>query len=235
MARCGVASRRACETLIEQGRVKVNGQVVRRPGTKIMPSRDRVEVDGRVLSPPDRFVYVALHKPRGFVTTVRDPQGRPTVMDLVTDVPTRLYPVGRLDADTEGLLILTNDGRLAHRLMHPRYRVGKRYRVTVEGAVGDDALNQLAQGVMLEDGMTAPARVRVVSRGPRRSVLELTLVEGRKRQVRRMCRHVGHPVVRLVRVAVGPVALGSLPVGDYRRLTATEVQRLLRAADISGS
>lgn len=234
MARCGVASRRACETTIAEGRVRVNGRVVREPGTKIDPATDRVEVDGRILTPPEELVYIALHKPRGYVTTVHDPQGRPTVMDLVQDAGARVYPVGRLDADSEGLLLLTSDGRLAHRLMHPRYGVEKRYRVTVQGTVSDEALQMLAEGVPLEDGMTAPARVRLLARGGRRSVLEITLSEGRKRQVRRMCRHVGHPVVRLVRTAVGPVELGALPPGACRRLTDAEVARLRRAAGLTG-
>lgn len=229
MARCGVASRRACEAIIEQGRVKVNGRVVTQPGTKVRPATDRVEVDGRVIRPPRAFLYYMINKPQGYVTTVRDPQGRPTVMDIVADIDARLYPVGRLDADTEGLLLLTNDGALANKLMHPRYQVGKRYRVTVRGDISDGALRQLADGVPLEDGMTAPARVRLLKRDHRRSVIDLTLFEGRNRQVRRMCRHVGHPVIALVRTALGPLQLGGVAPGAYRSLTTEEVKRLRRA------
>lgn len=229
MARCGVASRRACELLISEGRVKVNGRVVTQPGTKIDPAADRVEVDGRVLRPPRTFVYYIINKPRGYVTTVRDPQGRPTVMDIVAHVKERVYPVGRLDADTEGLLVLTNDGALANKLMHPRYQVGKRYRATVRGHIGDDALRRLAVGVPLEDGMTAPAKVRLISREQRRSIIELTLFEGRNRQVRRMCAYVGHPVIALLRTSMGPLQLSGLAPGSYRPLTADEVRRLRRA------
>lgn len=229
MARCGVASRRASEALIAAGRVKVNGVTVTRPGTTIDSASDRVEVDGRLIRPPRRLQYVILNKPCGYVTTVRDPQGRPTVMDLIKDVDDRLYPVGRLDIDTEGLLLLTNDGRLANQLTHPRYEVGKRYRVTVQGSVDDETMRRLANGVELEDGLTAPARVRLVARGRSRSTIELTLIEGRNRQVRRMCQHVGHPVVSLRRVAFGPIELGTLPLGTYRHLTRAEVDRLRRA------
>lgn len=234
MARCGVASRRACEVLIEHGRVKVNGITVTQPGTKVNPAKDRVEVDGCVIRPQRNLRYVMLNKPRGYVTTVSDPQGRPTVMDLVVDIEERLYPVGRLDADTEGLLLLTNDGWLANKLMHPRYEVAKRYRVTVRGAVDNEKLRQLADGVPLEDGMTAPARVRLIARSRHQSTMELTLIEGRNRQVRRMCQHVGHPVIALQRVAIGPVNLGTLPAGAFRHLTAAELNQLRRAVRYAG-
>lgn len=229
MARCGVASRRASEMLIEAGRVTVNGVTVTRPGTTVDADVDRVEVDGRLIRPPSNLQYVMLNKPRGYVTTARDPQGRPTVMDLVKDIENRLYPVGRLDVDTEGLLLLTNDGHLANKLMHPRYEIGKRYNVTVRGSVDDETLRRLADGVELEDGKTAPARVLLLSRGRDRSIFELTIVEGRNRQVRRMCRHVGHPVIKLRRIAVGPVKLGALPPGTYRHLSNDEVHQLRRA------
>lgn len=214
--------------------MRVNGVVVTALGVKVDPEADVVEVDGRVVRPQQRLRYLALNKPRGYVTTVHDPQGRPTVMDLLAGVTERVFPVGRLDADTEGLLLLTNDGELAHRIMHPRFQVEKRYRATVAGAVGDEALRLLARGVPLEDGLTAPARVRLVSRTPQRSVVELAILEGRKRQVRRMFQYVGHPVLRLVRLAVGPVRLGHLPVGAWRDLTAAELAALRRATGLGG-
>src|SRR5690625_4539706 len=179
MARSGVASRRASERLILAGRVAVNGETVTTLGTKIDAARDVVTVDGRVVAPEATRHYFAVHKPAGCVTTVRDPRGRPTVMELAPDVDARLYPVGRLDAPTTGLLLLTNDGALAHRLMHPSYEVPKRYRAVVRGFVSDDAVRRLREGVRLEDGMTAPAEVRILRRDVRRSALEITLIEGR--------------------------------------------------------
>ncbi|HEY8416728.1 MAG TPA: pseudouridine synthase [Limnochordales bacterium] len=232
MARCGVASRRACETLIALGRVQVNGRTVTEPGFKVDPDRDEVRVDGRVIRPASDFRYIMLHKPAGYVTTVTDPQGRPTVMALVP-ADRRLFPVGRLDLDTEGLLLLTDDGALAHRLTHPRYGVPKIYQARVAGAVSEEALSRLRQGVLLEDGPTAPARVRLLRQDADGALLEIELKEGRKRQVRRMCQAVGHPVLYLKRVAFGPLRLGRLPKGRYRPLTPAEVEALKRAAGLS--
>lgn len=219
--------------MIEQGRVRVNGVVVTHPGTKIDPSSDVVTVDGRIVRPSQQLRCIMLNKPKGYVTTVHDPQGRPTVMDLTSSVAERVYPVGRLDADTEGLLLMTNDGELAHRLMHPRYEVGKLYRATVRGAISDDAVRTLAHGVPLTDGITAPARVRLIGRSKKRSIIELTLIEGRNRQVRRMCQHVGHPVMELVRLSVGPVRLGGLARGEWRDLTAAELHALRRIVGLA--
>lgn len=232
MARCGVASRRACETLIAEGRVQVNGRTVTEPGFQVDPATDEVRVDGRVLRPVVQLHYLMLHKPAGYVTTASDPQGRPTVMELVPAMP-RLYPVGRLDLDTEGLLLLTNDGPLAHRLTHPRYGVPKLYRAKVAGLVVPEALERLRTGVLLDDGPTAPARVRLLRQETGTALLELELKEGRKRQVRRMCAAVGHPVLHLRRVGFGPLRLGRLPKGAYRPLTPDEVARLRRAAHLS--
>lgn len=226
MARSGIASRRASERMIEAGRVYVNGRKVVRLGTTVDPKRDTVTVDGRVIRPAEHLLYIVLNKPAGYVTTVRDPQGRPTVMQLVQDVNTRLFPVGRLDVATEGVLLLTNDGPLANKLLHPRYRVSKRYVATVRGQVGPAALHRLARGVQLEDGVTAPAKVRMLGHVDSDSVLELTLYEGRKRQVRRMCAAVGHPVVHLERIAFGPIRPGRLQRGQYRPLSAAEVESL---------
>lgn len=233
MARCGVASRRACEELIRQGRVKVNGRTVTQLGFQVEPDRDEVRVDGRVIRPVADLHYIMLHKPAGYVTTVSDPQGRPTVMELVPASP-RLYPVGRLDLETEGLLLLTNDGPLAHRLMHPRYGVPKLYRVKVAGVVAPATLQRLRAGVLLEDGPTSPARVRLIRQEAGAALLEMELMEGRKRQVRRMCQAVGHPVLHLKRIGFGPLRLGRLPKGAWRPLTDAEVAALRRAAQAGG-
>jgi 23S rRNA pseudouridine2605 synthase len=226
LAHAGVASRRAAEALIAAGRVTVDGATITDPARDVGES-ERVAVDGRPVAIAAGRVVVAVHKPTGVVSTARDPQGRPTVVDLVDDVPGRLYPVGRLDADTTGLILLTDDGELAHRLTHPRFEVPKTYRARVGGdPVGQRALRALRDGVVLEDGRTAPAEVRLI--GPHE--LELTLREGRKRQVRRMCAAVGHPVRALRRVAFGPLGLGDLPEGAHRRLRQDEVERLRAAS-----
>jgi len=223
LAHAGVASRRAAEQLVFAGRVTVGGELVRDPAHDVA-ERDAVAVDGKPATLERRHVVYMLHKPAGYVSTVKDPQGRPTVLSLVRSRE-RLYPVGRLDADTTGLLLLTNDGALAHRLTHPLFEVPRVYRVQVRNPpVREPALRKLRDGVLLDDGRTAPARVRRLA--PDR--LEIVLHEGRKRQVRRMCEAVGHRVVTLERVAFGPLRLGDLPLGGHRRLNAGEVERLRR-------
>jgi 23S rRNA pseudouridine2605 synthase len=218
LARAGVASRRRADELIKAGRVTVNGE--RGQLNTFVERGDRVEVDGEPVT-AQRLTYVLLNKPTGTVTTARDPQGRPTVVELV-DVPERVVPVGRLDADTTGALLLTNDGPLAHRLAHPRYGVEKVYEVEVEGRPDDAALERLAAGVDLDDGRTAPARVRRLAP----SKLELTLHEGRKHQVKRMCAAVGHPVRRLHRSRYAGLKLAGLEPGRSRELGPEEVERL---------
>jgi 23S rRNA pseudouridine2605 synthase len=223
LAHAGVASRRTSERLVAEGRVTVAGDVVTDPARDVDEASE-VAVDDRPVKPEPRVVY-ALNKPAGVVSTARDPQGRPTVVQLVRSRH-RLYPVGRLDADSTGLILLTNDGELADRLTHPRYGLRKVYRVRVRPPrVSPGALRTLREGVELEDGVTAPARVR----HPRRGVLEITIREGRKRQVRRMCEAVGHRVVELERVAFGPLGLRDLAPGESRRLTKSEVERLREA------
>jgi 23S rRNA pseudouridine2605 synthase len=221
LARAGIASRRGAEELIRAGRVRVNGEVAGL-ATFVEP-RDAVEVDGNPIE-PEPLTYVLLHKPAGVVTTARDPQGRPTVVGLVGH-ERRVVPVGRLDADTTGALLLTNDGPLAHRLMHPRYEVDKVYEAEVEGEPSDEALMQLTDGIELDDGRTAPARV--LRLGP--SLVELTIHEGRKHQVKRMLETVGHRVRRLHRKAYAGLTLDGLAPGEWRELTREEVANLNRA------
>lgn len=223
LAAAGVASRRASEEIVRTGRVTVDGDPVRDPARDVTGA-EAVAVDGEPVQAAHRRVVYAVNKPAGVVSTARDPQGRPTVVSLVPD-SLRLYPVGRLDADTTGLILLTNDGPLAHRLTHPSFEVRKTYRATVgKPPVREAALHALRTGIALEDGLTAPATVKRLAP----DVLELTIHEGRKRQVRRMCEAVGHPVERLERVAFGPLALGRLRPGSYRRLTCDEVASLAR-------
>lgn len=224
LARAGVASRRASEGIVRAGRVTVDGETVTDPARDVTLANG-VAVDGRTVSQRDERTVLVLNKPAGVVSTARDPQGRPTVVSLVPPSP-RLYPVGRLDADTTGLILLTNDGALAHRLTHPSFEVEKTYRATVaDPPVREAAVQRLRRGVELEDGVTAPARVRRLAP----DLLELTIHEGRKRQVRRMCEAVGHPVTQLERVAIGPLTLGTLRPGSYRRLAPDEVEALASA------
>jgi 23S rRNA pseudouridine2605 synthase len=229
LARAGIASRRGADELISAGRVRVNGEAGR--FDTAVGGRDVVEVDGKIVE-AQKLAYRLLHKPAGVVTTARDPQGRPTVVELVPRSP-RIVPVGRLDADATGVLLLTNDGALAHRLAHPRYGVEKVYEVEVEGALDRKALEMLRSGVELEDGLTAPAGARVLRRGGPTSLLELTLHEGRKHQVKRMCEAVGHPVRRLRRTVYAGLGSDGLRPGASRALTKTEIAALRRLVDLA--
>ncbi len=223
LAAAGVASRRVCEELIMQGRVRVNGRVAE-VGARVDPDADVLEVDGALVSTRADLVHYLLHKPAGVVTTAKDTHGRPTVVDLVPAEP-RVFPVGRLDADTEGLLLLTNDGELAHRLTHPSHGVEKEYLVEVEGTPSRGALRRLREGIELDDGTTAPAKAS--SPGP--GLLRLVIHEGRNRQVRRMCEAVGHPVTRLVRTRIGPLTDRRLKPGTWRPLEPAELRSLAEA------
>jgi 23S rRNA pseudouridine2605 synthase len=226
LAHAGVASRRASEEIVRAGRVTVNGEPVTDPARDVTEADD-VEVDGRPVGGAQERVVYAVHKPLGVVSTARDTHGRKTVVDLVDARGARLYPVGRLDADTTGLVLLSNDGELANRLTHPSFEVPKTYRARVEGGpVREPALRRLREGIELDDGPTAPARVRQ----PEPGVIELTLHEGRKRQVRRMLEAVGHPVRELQRIAFGPLRLGEMGPGAVRRLTPAEVESLRKAS-----
>jgi len=236
LAKAGVASRRRAEQLILEGRVSVNGTKICALGHKV-ETQDYIEVDGKPVEHPESLHYYLLNKPVGTITSVSDPQGRPTVIDLMKDIPVRVYPVGRLDYDTSGALLLTNDGELAHRLMHPSYGVEKTYRVWIQGPIGINALENLRQGVLLEDGNTAPAKVVRVSgvsrttnsqpKDTKLEILEATIHEGRNRQIRRMFATVGYPVLKLERVRFGSLSQGNtLPPGAYRALTKEEIKEL---------
>jgi len=236
LAQAGVASRRKCEELILQGRVQVNGVTVRELGTKVDPGRDEIAVDGRVIR-REELVYLLLYKPTGVITSLHDPQGRPVVTDLLCGVKQRVFPVGRLDYDTSGLLLLTNDGELANRVAHPSFEIDKVYRAWVKGVPSPEKLRQLAQGVLLADGLTAPGRARLLKADPlgRRALLELTIHEGRNQQVRRMCAAVGHPVESLKRIRLGFLTLDGLAPGQYRHLTPEELHRLKRELAMTSS
>lgn len=241
LAQAGVASRRAAEKLIADGRVTVNRTTVREMGVKADPAVDDIRVDGRRLRAPERHRYILLNKPAGFVTTRSDPQRRRTVLDLLDGVREYVYPVGRLDYDTEGLLLLTNDGDLAARLTHPRHEVERAYEAHVAGTPDEDALDTLRRGIPLDGRRTLPAEVTRLSRVPakagrheRNGVLLITIREGRNRQVRRMCESVGHPVQKLRRVRFGPIADKRLRPGEWRELTTTEVEKLKRGKVESG-
>jgi 23S rRNA pseudouridine2605 synthase len=226
MADAGVASRRKAEVLIQAGRVTVNGQVVRELGTKIDPEQDHVKVDGRHLKPVPPEMFVMLHKPKGYLSAMSDPDGRPTIADLLKGVRCRVFPVGRLDFDAEGLILLTNHGAMAQALLHPRYHVPKTYLVKVKGVLTGPERAVLEAGVTLDDGPTGPAKVTPITKATQNSWVELTIYEGRKHQVKRMLDSIGHPVIKLKRVRFGPLALGELPVGEYRYLTDREANML---------
>ncbi|WP_134698915.1 pseudouridine synthase [Ammoniphilus sp. YIM 78166] len=227
LAARGVASRRKCEELILAGRVMVNGKKVDQLGFKVDDEHDKIEVDGNVIGKVP-FVYLMLHKPTGVITSASDPQGRKVVTDLVKDIKERVYPVGRLDLDTSGLLLMTNDGELANKIAHPRFEIDKVYLATVKGIPSEQALKTLREGVMLEDGMTYPAQAELTFKDPQlnQATIKLTIHEGRNRQVRRMCQAVGHPVVKLKRVQLGFLTLGKLAPRQYRMLTPQEVDKL---------
>ena len=231
LSECGVASRRKSEELIEGGKVKVNGRIAE-IGDKINPKRDTVTVNGKKIVKQKNCTYIMLHKPRGFITTMSDEMDRKCVAELIKDVPVRVYPVGRLDRDSEGMLLFTNDGEFANAMTHPTKHVPKTYRVTVRPSISEEQITALTQGVIIDDRKTAPAEVRVILKEEGRVVLEIILYEGRNRQIRKMCEEVGLEVARLKRTAIGSIKLGMLKQGDWRELNEDEVRKLMIAADM---
>ena len=229
MAKAGVASRRRCEELIAAGEVMVNGNTITEFGVKVDPDKDRIAVSGKMLSLAENKLYLALYKPRGYVSTVRDEKGRKCVMDLLEDFGERVYPVGRLDYTSEGLLLLTNDGDLTYNLTHPKRKIPKTYLVRVTGHPGADKLAQLAGGIPVDGKLTAPAKVAVIETTDSKTLLEITLYEGRNRQIRKMCEYIGHPVLRLLRTQVANIRLEDLQPGQYRRLGKSELDKLKKS------
>ena len=232
LAHSGVCSRRAAEELIRQGRVKVDGHTVTEMGMQVDPDKSRVEVDGRKVTGCQKHVYLLMNKPRGVLTTVKDTHGRRTVMDLLGITDQRVYPVGRLDLDSEGLLLLTNDGELAQRLLHPSHKIPKKYHVTVKGRPSRKDIKMLMEGVELDGKLTLPCTIRALGTTRRTTLMEITLSEGRKRQIRLMMDLVGHPVIRLVRVEMGPLNIKGLSLGKFRKLDDAEVAALKKAAGL---
>ncbi|MCF6096760.1 rRNA pseudouridine synthase [Thermovorax subterraneus] len=226
LAMAGIASRRACEMLILDGRVQVNGKVVKELGVKVDPDVDEIRVDGEICRIKIKPIYIIMNKPKGVLTTVKDPFGRPTIIDLLAGVRERVFPVGRLDKDTEGLLIITNDGELSYKLTHPKHQVDKTYIAKVLGIPDEKDIKRLRKGIFLEDGKTAPAKVRILKKGKNFAVLEIIIHEGRKRQVRRMCESIGHPVLTLKRTRIGNLTLRGLAPGGWRYMTEEEVNYL---------
>lgn len=229
LAECGVASRRKSEELIDAGKVRVNGQVAS-IGDKVNPKKDTVTVNGKKIIKQKNYTYILLHKPRGFITTMKDEMDRKCVAELIKDVPGRVFPVGRLDRDSEGMLLFTNDGEFANAMTHPTKHVPKTYRVTVRPSVSEEQVTALTTGIIIDDRKTAPAEVRIVTREENRVVLEIILYEGRNRQIRKMCEEVGLEVARLKRTAIGSIKLGMLKQGAWRHLSEEEVRKLMLAA-----
>ena len=223
MATCGVASRRKCDELIEKGRVKVNANVCKKLGMQINPEQDLVTVDDRPIRLTNNFVYYMLNKPCNVVTTVSDPNGRPTVMDYMPKGKNRIFPIGRLDYNTSGLLLFTNDGDVAQKLLHPSFEFGKTYIVDIKGDIAEAEIKKLQNGVDIGDFVTSPAKVEIINKTPATTTLKVVIHEGKNRQVRRMFDAVGHKVQKLQRVAVGKIKLGDLPLGKYRELTKEEI------------
>lgn len=226
LSQCGIASRRKAEEMIKAGRITINGKVVTSMGIKIVPGKESVSCDGRKISLPEENIYILLNKPKGYVTTLSDPQGRPVVTSLVNDIKERVFPVGRLDLDTEGALILTNDGSLAQKIQHPRHETNKTYEALVQGHPGQSKISQLEKGVIIEDKKTAPAKITVLKHLQRQTLVKITIHEGRKRQVKKMFEFIGNPVISLKRIAYGKLFLGKLPVGKHKILNSKDLKKI---------
>lgn len=223
LSQAGVASRRTSEELILQGLVKVNGKIVNILGSKVNSETDRIEVNGKMCSINHNKIYILLNKPKGILTTVKDPLGRPIIMDLLTKVNERVFPVGRLDKETEGLLLLTNDGAVTYKLTHPKYEIVKTYIAHTKGIVSNESIKVLEKGILLEDGITAPAKVNIIKTVNNSTIIQIKIHEGRKRQIRRMCDTIGHPVINLIRTQMGLLSLKGLKTGEWRFLNQKEI------------
>ncbi len=229
---CGVTSRRGADALIAEGRVAVNNVIVDKVGTIIDETSDTVEVDGSAVAPVEQLVYVVLNKPPGVMTTLKDPFGRKTIVHFLSDLGVRVYPVGRLDLDTDGVLLLTNDGDLAYRLAHPKYQIRKIYDAKVRGSFSDDAVERIANGIELEDGAIGRGQVKIVSHAGNVSRIRMVLTEGRKREVKQLCKAVGHPVIKLRRIDFAGISVRGLKPGKWRHLTSEEIQHLKQSVDL---
>jgi 23S rRNA pseudouridine2605 synthase len=232
IAMAGIASRRRADELISSGLVSVNGQVEKRVGSKAVWGVDSIEVDNQPIPNPPKKIYLLVNKPFGYVSTLSDPKGRPIIRDLVKNVKERIYPIGRLDFDSSGLLILTNDGELAFRLMHPKFHIPRTYKVIIEGLISDTSVKRLKKGIILDDRLTHPARVGIIETQQDRSVVRITIFEGRSREIRRMCEAVGHKTLKLTRIGYGNITLGGLKVGKYRHLKSVEVKALRKSVGL---
>ncbi len=226
MSEFGVASRRKCEELIAAGRVKVNGSLITEPGCKVDKELDIIEVDGKIIRSTESKVYILLNKPVGYITSVKDQFGRPTVLDLLNGISVRVFPIGRLDYDTEGLLLLTNDGDLTYMITHPKHNIDKTYRALVRGKVDKASIETFAGGIKIEDYVTSPAKLEIVRYVKGNSVVDITIHEGKNRQVRKMCSAIGHEVIRLKRMKIGKIGLDSLKTGEWRYLNDSEIEYL---------
>ncbi len=224
IALSGITSRRKADILIQEGRVKVNGKLITKLGTVVDPESDKVTVDGRLITLPTKDVYIALNKPKGYVTTMDDELGRKSIATLFPNFPVRIFPVGRLDMDTEGLLLLTNDGRFSYIVTHPRFEIEKEYKVWAEGVVGEEDIKRLKKGVFVEGRVVRPKSIEILKVDRKATILRVVITEGRKREIRRMFHYIGHDVKRLIRLRIGSVKLGDLKSGRYRDLTPSEVE-----------
>lgn len=226
LAKAGVASRRASEKLILQGKVKVNEKIVKKLGTKVNPKVDIVKVNNKICQIEKEKIYIKINKPKGVLTTVKDPLGRPTVIDMLPDIEERIYPAGRLDMDSAGLLILTNDGQATYKLTHPKFEITKTYLVRVKKLIKKQTVKKLENGIMLQDGLTYPAKVKICKTDRDTSIFEIKIHEGRNRQIRRMCDAVGHPVIDLKRTHIGPISLNGLDSGEWCYMSKREIKYL---------
>ena len=226
LADCGVASRRKSEELIKEGKVKVDGRLVTELGTKVIPGKDKVTIDGKELKQCQKNIYIMLNKPEGYITTAREQFNRPFIMDLLTDVQERVFTVGRLDMDTSGLIILTNDGDFGHKITHPKNKINKIYIAEVKGFPTSAEMSKFKKGLKIEDYTTSPAEIRLVTKKKNSSIVEIIIHEGRNRQVKKMCETIGHNVISLQRTALGGLELGSLPLGKWKYMTNKEIERI---------